>query len=70
MVDMSEMITARNTEDGSVGRYPRKIVEHQVLGKYLEEVPFGTKPRVTLKAKVESSKPAPVPAKPAEKEED
>ena len=38
------MITARNKEDGSVGRYPRRTVEHPVLGRFLEEVEHGAKP--------------------------
>lgn len=69
MEDMNEIVTARNTEDGSVGRYPRSIVGHPVLGKYLEEVPFGTKPRIPLSKKVAEKKPE-APIKPVEKEED
>lgn len=45
---MSEIITARNTVDRSVGKYERRFVEHPVLGKYLEEVPEGTKPFKSL----------------------
>lgn len=45
---MNEIITARNKETRKVGRYPRSLVEHEVLGKYLEEVPFGTKSFVDL----------------------
>lgn len=48
MVCMNEMITARNTQDGTVGRYPRYLVDHPVIGRHLEEVPHGTKPTVPL----------------------
>lgn len=42
---MSEFVYARNTVDGSVGKYRERLVAHPVLGKFLEEVPEGTKPR-------------------------
>lgn len=45
---MNEIVTARNTEDGSVGQYPRHILDHPILGRYLEEAPYGSKPRKSL----------------------
>lgn len=45
---MNEIITARNTEDGTVGLYPRWMVGHPLVGKYLEEVEHGAKPSVPL----------------------
>lgn len=45
---MSEIVTARNTEDGTVGLYRKSFVEHPILGQYLEEVSFNSKPLVTL----------------------
>lgn len=55
---MDEMITARNKEDGSVGRYPRDKVEHPVLGRFLEEVEFGAKPFKPL-SELNKNKPTP-----------
>lgn len=45
---MNETVTARNTEDGTVGLYRKSFVDHPILGRYLEEVPFNTKPSVSL----------------------
>lgn len=43
-----EIVTARNTEDGTTGIYPRNLVDHPVLGEYLEEVEWGSKPIVSI----------------------
>lgn len=48
MESMDDKITARNTEDGTVGVYRRFLVEHPVLGEFLEEVEPGSKPLVEL----------------------
>lgn len=48
MVYMSETITARNTVTRKVGQYKRRLVEHPVLGKFLEEVESGAKDYVAL----------------------
>lgn len=45
---MNETVTARNTEDGTVGFYRKSFVEHPILGRYLEEVPVNSKPFVSL----------------------
>ena len=45
---MNEIVTARNVITRKVGQYKRRLVDHPVLGKFLEEVPFGTKSFVPL----------------------
>lgn len=45
---MNEIVTARNTVTRKVGRYARRLVEHPVHGKYLEEVPADTKQFKTI----------------------
>lgn len=67
---MNEIVTARNTEDGTVGRYKRSFVEHPILGKYLEEVPFDAKPRIPLRDVVEAYEDFKRPVIDTEDEED
>lgn len=66
---MDEMITARNKEDGSVGRYPRWTVEHAVLGYFLEEVEHGAKPFKPL-SELNKDKETPRPKAKATKEKE
>lgn len=70
---MKDIVTARNKITRQVGEYPRRFVEHAILGRFLEEVPFGTKPHEDLKDKVEkkrSTKPEPPTKTPDKIEED
>lgn len=55
---MKDIVTARNKVTRQVGEYPRRFVEHVILGRFLEEVPFGTKPHEDLKDKVEKKRSA------------
>jgi len=51
---MDNFVTARNSETGKIGSYPRRFVEHPVLGRFLEEVPSGAKPRIPLQVMVDA----------------
>lgn len=43
-----DFVTVKHLETGAIGRVPRRIAEHEVLGRDLVIVPDGTKPRVPL----------------------